>query len=98
MSVENARLGNTERAAGHAAWSRFYADRAATAVMTETSNSLASTAGSTAIGNALAPYSDVGTALNSGGASSAGASGGTSGGNSGTLWDARQQFADEFGF
>ncbi len=98
MSVENARLGNTERAAGHAAWSRFYADRAATAVMTETANSLASTEGSTAIGNALAPYSDVGTALNSGGASSAGASGGTSGGNSGTLWGARQQFADEFGF
>lgn len=73
-----------------AAW-----DQGVVHAMTETVNNVGSTAASGAVGGAAAPYLNGGSS----GSGSAGASaGGGSSGSDGTLWGARQQFADEFGF
>ena len=85
---------------------RFYSqswDHGVVNVMNETVNSAAGTAATGAAGQAISSWSQ-GSGGSSGG-TSGGSSGGSSsggsssgGGSDGTLWGARQQYADEFGF
>ena len=72
-------------------------------VMNETVNSAAGTAATGAAGQAISSWfqgSGGSSGGTSGGSSGGSSSGGSSsgGGSDGTLWGARQQYADEFGF
>ena len=77
---------------------RFYGqswDHGVVNVMNETANSAAGTAATGAAGQAASSWSQGSGGPASGGSSGGGSSGG---GSDGTLWGARQQYADEFGF